>query len=90
MAYSSTENGRMFTQLRKNNWEGVVVCGLCNAEKDRFCTVSMRATVQLNAGDLIYVDMKTENTELYDDGGHYTQFTGWLVDEDLPSLPTRL
>lgn len=91
LALATADNARIFTQLRKNTSQGLIVYGLCNQQnKDKFCTVSMHATVQLMAGDNIFVDMKTENTVLYDDAGRYTHFTGWLVEENISSvLATR-
>ena len=47
-------------------------------------TFSLQSTLQLNAGDLVSLKLRSDGTGyLFDDGQHYTHFTGWLLQEDL-------
>jgi len=49
---------------------------------DQFISLSgISASLRLKTGDQVRL-FKTGGT-LFDDGNHYTQFTGWLVEEDL-------
>ena len=45
-------------------------------------TVSLSSSLRLKAGDRVDL-YKLGNGELYDDGGHSTHFTGWLVEEGI-------
>ena len=52
---------------------------------DDIPTFTLQSTVQLNAGDQISLKLDSGGTGfLWDDGNHYTHFTGWLLQEDLP------
>ena len=52
---------------------------------DDIPTFTLQSTVQLNAGDQISLKLDSWGTGfLWDDGNHYTHFTGWLLQEDLP------
>ena len=47
-------------------------------------TFTLQSTLQLNAGDQILLKMYSAgNGYLHDNGSHFTQFTGWLLQEDL-------
>ena len=43
---------------------------------------SLTASLKLKAGDVVYL-YSYKYASLYDSDSHYTQFAGWLVEEDL-------
>ena len=45
-------------------------------------TGSLTASLKLKASDVVYLQ-SYRHARLYDSGNHYTQFAGWLVEEDL-------
>jgi hypothetical protein len=55
-------------------------------------TFSLQSTLYLQAGDEIWIQVdEKDEMNLYDNGGHYTHFTGWLLQEDVAqSLKNRL
>ncbi len=88
---ATADRAAAYCHLRKNDWNTVIASGLCHQNKNLACSVSLYTRVDLNAGEITFVDCKYENIELYDDTTHFTQFSGWLVDEDISSrLPTKL
>lgn len=51
---------------------------------DSFETYSLQTTLNLQAEDQIWLIIDSmPNAYLYDDGSHYTHFTGWLLQEDI-------
>lgn len=91
VVFATGDKAAGYGHLRKNDWNTVIVSGICHQIKSMFCSVSLRATIELNAGENVWVDLLTQETELYDDNSHYTQFTGYLVNENISSrLPTNL
>jgi hypothetical protein len=55
-------------------------------------TFSLQSTLYLQAGDEIWVQVdQADRMNLYDNGNHYTHFTGWLLQENVAqSLKNRL
>lgn len=46
-------------------------------------TFSLQSVLHLKTGDRIWLSIQSaSNADLYDSGGHYTHFTGWLSQED--------
>jgi hypothetical protein len=49
-------------------------------------TFSLQSTLSLQAGDLVWIEISTQSSTgvyLYDDGTHYTNFNGWLLQEHI-------
>ena len=60
--------------------------GLADDQADDYPTFTIQSTLQLNAGDQVSLKLRSDKSGyLFDDylGGHYTHFTGWLLQEDL-------
>jgi len=75
-----TDPARLHIQLQVNG--GGISSSLAHDNSDQFRSLSgISASLRLKTGDQVRL-FKTSGT-LYDDGNHYTQFTGWLVEEDL-------
>jgi hypothetical protein len=52
-------------------------------------TPSLQSTLALQAGDQVWVQISYQSAGvyLYDDGRHFTHFTGWILEQDnFPSL----
>jgi hypothetical protein len=52
-------------------------------------TPSLQSTLDLQAGDQVWVQISYQSAGvyLYDDGRHFTHFTGWILEQDnFPSL----
>jgi hypothetical protein len=57
-----------------------------------FETYSQQSTLNLQAGDLVWIEISTQSTGVYlhDDVNHYTNFNGWLLQEHISnSLNTQ-
>jgi hypothetical protein len=84
-------DGYFHVSLRKNGVEiSMSEADLIQAmSTDSF---SLQSTLYLQAGDEIWIEVDRADTMyLYDDGGHYTHFNGWLLQEDVAqSLKNRL
>ena len=54
----------------------------------QYDTVSLQSTLNLQAGDEIWVQISLMSirTYLHDDGYHYTHFTGWLLEENQENI----
>ena len=46
-------------------------------------TGSLMASLKLKASDVVNLHLQNRRENLHDNGAHYTQFAGWLVEEDL-------
>ena len=47
-------------------------------------TLTLQSTIYLQAGDQVWVYINlNEEMQLFDDWGHFTHFTGWLLQEDI-------
>ena len=52
-------------------------------------TFTLQSTLQLNAGDQVSLKFSNgRNGYLYDNGDHFTHFTGWLLQENLVLNPS--
>ena len=58
--------------------------GMADVEALDYPTFSIQSTLQLNARDEVSLKLNSGGTGyLFDDGAHYSHFTGWLLQEDL-------
>ena len=75
-------NSWSYPQLDLN---GILIgSGVADAESTGHSTFSIQSTLQLNAGDQVSLKLDLLGTGyIYDDGDHFTHFTGWLLQEDL-------
>ena len=61
-------------------------------ENDVYDSLSLQATLQLEAGDRVWLEMevRTRDASLYDSGSHYNHFVGWLLEEDMSSSFSKM
>lgn len=52
-------------------------------DKGESATYSIQSTLPLNVGDQIWLEMNGDDAYLFDDSEHFTQFTGFLLEEDI-------
>ncbi len=77
---STNSNYIKLALLLNGGWVGKAL----SYNNDNYETYSLQAALNLQAGDQIWViidDMT--GAFLYDDGQHFTHFTGWLLQEDI-------
>jgi len=60
-----------------------VVAGTIMTNQSHHSTGSLTASLNLKKSDVVNIYSKNRRGLLYDSGAHYTQFAGWLVEEDL-------
>ena len=60
-----------------------VIAGTFMSSRSYFSTGSLTASLKLKSGDVVNLLSQNKRENLYESGAHYTQFAGWLVDEDL-------
>lgn len=63
-------------------------CGVIyTQEDDSYYTISLYSTLELKAGNQVSINIHSASAEafLYDDDGHYTHFTGHLLQENVTS-----
>ena len=51
----------------------------------QYSPVTLQSTLNLKSGDQVWLEIFYQSTEayLYDDGYHYTHFTGYMLDEEI-------
>ena len=59
-----------------------VVAGASMSDLSHYLTGSLTASLKLKTGDVVSLYANNRREYLYDSGAHYTQFAGWLVEED--------
>lgn len=63
---------------------GAIVCSTASQDTVGYNTVSLTASLRLKANDQVFLTNGNSNGMLFDvSTRHYTQFTGWLIEEDL-------
>ena len=60
-----------------------IVAGTLMSNLSYHSTGSLTASLRLKASDVVNLYSRNRRENLYDSVGHYTYFTGWLVEEDL-------
>ena len=60
-----------------------IVAGTVMSNHSYYSTGSLTASLKLKKNDVVKVYSDSRRDNLYDSGGHYTQFSGWLAEEDL-------
>ena len=60
-----------------------IVAGSVMSNLSYYSTGSLTASLKLNKNDVVKIYSYSRRANLYDSGGHYTQFAGWLAEEDL-------
>jgi len=60
-----------------------IVAGTMMSNLSYHSTGSLTASLKLKKNDVVTLYSDSKRGNLYDSGGHYTQFVGWLVEEDL-------
>ena len=60
-----------------------VLAGTAMSSLPSHSTGSLMASLKLKSGEVVNLYSQSRRDTLYDDGAHYTQFAGWLVEEDL-------
>ena len=60
-----------------------VVAATATSGLPSYSTGSLTASLKLKAGDVVNLHSQHRRDALHDNEGHYTQFAGWLVEEDL-------
>jgi len=60
-----------------------IVAGIIMSNLSYHSTGSLTASLKLKAGDVVILYSNNRREILYDNVKHFTQFVGWLVDEDL-------
>jgi len=60
-----------------------VVAGTVMSSLPSYSTGSLMASLKLKVGDVVNLHSQNRRENLHDNGAHYTQFAGWLVEEDL-------
>ena len=60
-----------------------VVAGTMMSNLSYYSTGSLTASLKLKASDVVNLYSRSKRGYLFDSVSHYTQFTGWLVEEDL-------
>jgi hypothetical protein len=87
----TTSDGYFQASLRKNGEQiGRVEAAMTQGlSTDGY---SLQSTLYLQAGEQIWMQSDNEDKMyLYDNGNHYTHFTGWLLQEDVAqSFKNRL
>ena len=64
--------------------DNLIGSGDGSSSDNRIPTFSLQSTLQLNAGDTVSLQLNSYGTGyIYDDGDHFTHFTGCLLQEDL-------
>jgi len=61
----------------------LIVAGTLMSNLSYRSTGSLTASLKLKASDVVNLYSRNRRDNLYDSVAHYTQFTGWLVEEDL-------
>ena len=79
----SSSNVAFSVHLVKNG--GGVANGFSGSTSpgDMYETFSLQATLQLQAGDQIWVELSNMPAGAFLDGYSFTHFTGWLLQEDV-------
>ena len=79
-SFSFINFGNVSFCMRKNG----VPIGVANTYATPYVThqSSIPATLKLKSGDTVDL-FQIRGGNIYDDGSHYTHFTGWLIEEDL-------
>ena len=60
-----------------------VVAGTAMSGLPSYSTGSLMASLKLKVGDVVNLHSQNRRDALHDNEAHYTQFAGWLVEEDL-------
>ena len=60
-----------------------IVAGTMMSNFSYYSTGSLTASLKLKAGDVVNLYSPSKRGYLFDIASHYSQFTGWLVEEDL-------
>ena len=76
-------NSNTWPQLYLNS--NVIGSGWAKDGSTDYSTFTLQSTLQLSGGDQVLLKFRSDVTGyIYDDGSHFTHFTGWLLQEDLP------
>ena len=71
----------IYHMMRGEN--GQVVAGTAMSSLPSHSTGSLTASLKLRKSDVVKIHSLSSRGNLYESGAHYTQFVGWLVEEDL-------
>ncbi len=82
----------LYFQIRlylNGNYIGTAEGDEANTSSSQLIPLSLQSTVALQAGDQVWLQISVQSAGVYlfDDGRHFTHFTGWILEQDnFPSL----
>lgn len=81
--FTGSSNSNMYLRFIKSGSRIGSTYSGSSSLGNQYETFSLQSTLQLQLGEQIWIEISSISAGAYLDGGGFTHFTGWLLQEDI-------